>query len=268
MKKSLSKFFAFFGFRILKSSTYLRLIKTELDFYKSSRMLNFKTKFENSIFDKVVLDRALSEVDNSKAQLFQDIACLMHLKFKKGGFFVEFGASDGVRYSNTYLLEKDYGWSGILAEPAKRWHNQLRQNRSSVIDTRCVYRSTGEILKFNETTIGELSTIYDYSFSDAHAEFREQGETYAVETVSLNDLLDQNAAPRVIDFLSIDTEGSEFEILRSVDFDKYSFNFISCEHNFSSNRERIFKLLISNGYQQVCSEQSEFDDWYVHNSLL
>src|ERR1017187_1984592 len=51
----------------------------------------------------------------SKSQLRQDLMVLSELDFKRGGYFVEFGATNGVTLSNTYLLEKEYGWTGILA---------------------------------------------------------------------------------------------------------------------------------------------------------
>ena len=55
-------------------------------------------------------------------------------------------------------------------------------------------------------------------------------------------------APKLIDYLSIDTEGSEFEILKNFDFNNFKFRVITCEHNFSDNREKIYKLLTDNGY--------------------
>lgn len=64
---------------------------------------------------------------SSKAQLRQDLFALSYLDFKKNGYFVEFGATNGVDLSNTYLMEKEFGWNGILAEPAVVWHKDLKK---------------------------------------------------------------------------------------------------------------------------------------------
>jgi hypothetical protein len=82
------------------------------------------------------------------------------------------------------------------------------------------------------------------------------------------DLLKAHNAPKFIEFLSIDTEGSEFEILKDFDFQSYRFGAICVEHNFSDTRERINELLLANGYAQVHSDLSEFDDWYVQEANL
>jgi hypothetical protein len=70
----------------------------------------------------------------------------------------------------------------------------------------------------------------------------------------------------MIDYLSIDTEGSEYEILSHFDFEKYHFKIITCEHNFTPARERIFSLLTKNGYARKCENLSKIDDWYVRSS--
>ena len=204
-----------------------------------------------------------SLLDKSKSQLRQDLFVLSELNFKRNGFFVEFGATNGIDFSNSHLLEKEYGWNGILAEPAKLWHQDLIENRIAIIDTRCVWRDTGSTLMFNETESPELSTLNSHIYSDLHAQERLKSSQYPVETVSLIDLLIHHNAPKEIDYLSIDTEGSEFEILEEFDFKRYQFNIITCEHNYSSSRDKIFRLLIKNGYQRVYQEISQFDDWYV-----
>lgn len=205
----------------------------------------------------------LANLDASRAQLRQDLFALSALDFKRGGFFVEFGATDGVDLSNTYLLEKGFEWTGILAEPARCWHTALRQNRTARVETRCVWAVSGQMLPFNEANVGTLSTIASFSATDGHAESRRLGRTYAVESISLNDLLDQYDAPKVVDYLSIDTEGSEFEILKSVDFDRYSFRVITCEHNYTPAREQVHDLLAGKGYQRRYPQLSGCDDWYV-----
>ena len=99
--------------------------------------------------------------------------------------------------------------------------------------------------------------------SDLHAKSRQSNSQYKVESVSLNDLLQSNNAPREIDYLSIDTEGSEFEILNAVDFDYYRFRVITCEHNYTEQREKSFQLLTSHGYQRKMQSVSGIDDWFV-----
>jgi hypothetical protein len=74
----------------------------------------------------------------SKSQIFQDLFVLLSTGFKQHGYFVEFGATNGVDLSNTYLLEKHFQWNGILAEPSKAWHQKLKENRSCSLEFDCV----------------------------------------------------------------------------------------------------------------------------------
>ena len=212
--------------------------------------------------DQAFLHFVLQKYAESPAQLFQDLFVLFSLSQKREGFFVEFGATDGVELSNTLLLERSYGWNGILAEPAKCWHKDLRMNRNCVIDTRCVWTKSGEVLEFKQVSDRELSTIAKYSNHDGHSVSRRMGEIYAVKTISLNDLLSSNSAPNCIDYLSVDTEGSEMEILEAFDFQKYDVKIITVEHNFTANRDGIRVLLESRGFSRVFERFSMWDDWY------
>lgn len=202
----------------------------------------------------------------SKSQLRQDLFVLSHLGFKANGFFVEFGATNGVDLSNTHLMEKEFGWNGILAEPARCWHEALQRNRSCSIETSCVWTDSRTTLKFNQVDTAELSTINSYSNSDLHKKSRTEGRIYDVRTISLNDLLEKHNAPKHIDYLSIDTEGSEFEILSHFDFSQYTFEVITCEHNYTPTREKIYSLLTKHGYTRVFEEFSLFDDWYIKST--
>ena len=212
---------------------------------------------------KLTLDEALEIASNSQSQLGQDVLALSLVGKDKNGFFVEFGATDGKTLSNTYLLEKYFGWVGILCEPGKNWHAALKANRSVPIDTRCVFSSTGKLVEFTETSVGELSTISSFMKSDVNRFLRKNADTYKVETVSLEDLLLTHNAPKYIEFLSIDTEGSEFEILKDFPFDEYKFGLICVEHNYTSNREKLHNLLTGKGYERIHTTYSAFDDWYL-----
>jgi FkbM family methyltransferase len=199
----------------------------------------------------------------SKSQLGQDIFALTVAGLDRPGFFVEFGAADGVALSNSHILEKRFGWTGILCEPSKAWHEALIQNRSCIIDMRCVYSVSGEKISFSENYLGELSAITAYAEPNASGILKRTTSSYEVDTISLPDLLKAHDAPKFVDFLSIDTEGSEFEILKNFNFQSYRFGAICVEHNFADTREKINKLLLANGYVQVHPDLSDFDDWYV-----
>ena len=201
----------------------------------------------------------------SQAQLKQDLFVLSELGLKRGGFFVEFGAASGKELSNTWLLEKHFGWSGILAEPARCWHERLAANRSCIIDHDCVWRSTGAQLGFLEAAQPELATLDGFQHVNLSEKASAAAVRYQVKTVSLADLLVRHHAPAELDYLSIDTEGSEYEILSNFDFSKYSISAITCEHNYTPMRQKIYSLLTKQGYKRVYEEISFWDDWYIKN---
>lgn len=182
------------------------------------------------------------------------------------GFFVEFGGGDGIALSNTYYLEKSKGWNGVVAEPARIYRDAVASNRLCKIDHRCVWSKTGDSIIFNETKEPVYSTAEIFSAADHHYGHRENGERYAVNTVSLVDLLCEHRAPRCIDYLSLDTEGSELEILRAFDFGAYEVRAITVEHNYTPNRELILQLLSSKGFIRKFESFSLWDDWYLKAS--
>lgn len=258
------------GFEFLSTEVLKNIRKEEIEM--TSVIERMKFMLHHGALNKdldlgIFFEFQAKKFKQSNGQLFQDIFVLHVLKEKQEGFFVEFGATDGKSLSNTLMLEKHYNWRGILAEPAKIWHHDLFENRTCHIDKRCVWKVSGEVLTFQETVSPELSTLANFSKSDFHASRRDKNKIYTAETVSLEDLLMQYNAPTEIDYLSIDTEGSEYTILKDFDFDKYFFKVITIEHNYTSQREPIQTLLETQGYQRVFENFSFFDDWYIHNSL-
>ena len=99
------------------------------------------------------------------------------------------------------------------------------------------------------------------------AAMRSNNRAVPVETVSLNDLLDEYAAPDEIDYMSVDTEGSELEILSAFDFGRRHVKLFSIEHNFTPLRAEIHALMTLKGYVRRFPEFTRFDDWYVHESM-
>lgn len=257
------KVFAIINIGIVKFSTLEYLQKQDSKAVRLKQDLNFMRCLHTYNLQNIV-----ANLEASNSQLRQDLFVLAMLDFKKNGFFVEFGATNGVLDSNTLLLEKNFSWTGVLCEPAKVWHNELEVNRNCIIEKLCVWKVSNSKLTFLETSYPSLSTLSGFSENDFHSKSRSNSRKYSVETISLLDLLNKHNAPNEIDYLSIDTEGSEFQILNAFDFTKYRFKVITCEHNYGNSREQIFDLLSSHGYVRVYEDLSFFDDWYVHESLL
>ena len=199
----------------------------------------------------------------SVSQLGQDLWVLEKTNYKRGGFFIEFGATDGVLLSNTFLLEKEFGWKGICAEPNPKFYERLKKNRDCIISDQYIGRETGHEVEF---ILGDaFGGSAEYSFDDNHRKerqaYRDAGHMATFTTISLHDFLLQHQAPRDIDYLSIDTEGSEFEILEDFPFDEWNIRLLTVEHNFTERRNDIRSLLEGCGYR--CNE-AQWDDWYEY----
>lgn len=229
----------------------VRLQRPELEELRESDSLRF-------------LAYTFSKRSDSKAQILQDLWVCFETGEQRGGYFVEFGATNGKTNSNTWLLEKKLGWRGILAEPNPVWHADLAANRDAVIEHRCVSSSSGQRVRFVTTddVDPELSGIREFADGDHFKDVRAAASEIEVETISLNDLLAAHGAPAQIDYLSVDTEGSEFEILSHFDFDTYKVRLLSVEQN-TKTEAKIEALLASRGFTRVFQEYSQWDGWYV-----
>jgi FkbM family methyltransferase len=240
-------------------------------------------KFINKFKKKKKLIDYIKEQDSTKfikyskisrSQLGQDLFVLDRLNFANKGFFVEFGVCDGIKLSNTFLLEKEFSWSGIVCEPSIAYQDKLKKNRSCYIENKCVFSESGKNLYFTETRLGEFSFLNAYPPNDKVvgkeiANERMNGKTYKVETISLNDLLQKYNCPKVFEYLSIDTEGTEYEIIKNLNFNKYISKIITIEHNYNEiERNKIYNLLTKHNYSRVLEEVSCWDDWYVRNDLI
>ena len=202
----------------------------------------------------------------SYSQINQDLQVLDFYEEKRGGFFIEIGASDGIEISNTYLLETQYEWKGICVEPIPYRYEKLVVNRpNSKCSDKAVIGVSGLKLSFDIAKDGDgMSGISSYIIDKHRQQIDANKETIAVETISFNDLLEQFEAPSFIEYLSLDTEGTELDILKSLDFDSYKFGLIDIEHNFMEpKRTEIRNLLISKGYQYV--RENYVDDTYRYD---
>lgn len=211
----------------------------------------------------------------SKSQLAQDLQVVEFYKQKQNGYFVEIGASDGISLSNTHLLEKGYNWKGICVEPLPNEFTKLKKNRSAICCNKAIYNTSERIVKFVIKDCSLCSGILealDESVKIDNVVYKRGANddvhsVIDVTTITLNDLLLSSGAPHFIEYLSLDTEGSELEVLKSVDLNTYTFGIIDVEHNYvEPRRTQIRELLERNNY--MFHSENKFDDHYIHRSLL
>lgn len=196
----------------------------------------------------------------SNSQHGQEHFVLEHLNQKRDGYFLDIGAYDGVEFSNTYSLEKDYGWKGLLVECDPQALDKLKANRSSAIDKRAVWSKSGAEVEFKSVEGGKLSGITK-NLEHPKSKARE-GKLYFVSTVSLNDLLNQHNCPAHIDYMSMDIEGSEYDVLSAYDFSR-TFGIISLEH--WKHEKELEELMLKNGYKIAKKYELEKETIFVRD---
>ena len=175
---------------------------------------------------------------------------------KRNGYYVELGANDGITQSNTFHFEKYKGYNGILIEPIPLKFEECKKNRSDknyFANCACVsfdYREKSVTLLYSNlmtTSLDGSSDIKDrqrHASSGAHL-IKENVYEFEIEAKTLNSILLESNAPKVIDFLSLDVEGGELEVLKGIDFGMYTISAICIE---SRDVKRISNFLFAKNY--------------------
>jgi FkbM family methyltransferase len=187
-------------------------------------------------------------------------------KGKRNGAFFDIGAHDGISYSNSYFFEKELGWSGVCIEPQEVPFKKLEKNRICFCVNGCVYSKTSKF-KFvqvngpSDMLSGLLETYDPRHHQRVKTVITSLGgskEILEVEAYTLNDLCEKFNITH-IDFVSIDTEGSENAIVKSIDFNKITIDVFVIENNYNENN--LQEYLILKGYELYHTIDS--DDIYV-----
>lgn len=187
-------------------------------------------------------------------------------------FYVDIGAYDGLSSSNTAHFDINLGWNGICIEPHPDVFPDLEKNRPQSLNMNICVSSVDCEVDFLSVKSPENSPVSwkPEMLSGIYSEFSDQGknritndlsihggstEIIKVKSRPLNDILKENSITKV-DYLSIDTEGSEYDIISSVDFDYFDIRIITAENNSGSND--VKKLLEQKGYiflTKCCSDE-------------
>jgi hypothetical protein len=204
------------------------------------------------------------------SQIGQDKWVHSVLGNKPNGYFVELGACDGLYLSNTLFFEKELGWNGICIEPNDNYFNKLLKNRNCNICNDLIYSVEGQNVNF--ALCDAVSGIIDNNIGPFTSE-----EVYVSKvTTTLEKVLDRCNAPKIIDYLSLDVEGQEYNILSTFPFDKYKFRCITVEHNEPhqgpEQQMLIREILERNGYTYVKGNDDihnwghgPIDDFYIYS---
>ncbi|MFA6263780.1 MAG: FkbM family methyltransferase [Candidatus Babeliales bacterium] len=175
---------------------------------------------------------------------------------KQAGIFLDIGAHDGITLSNTYFFEHELGWKGICVEPLPSVFNQLQKNRTCICLQGCVSNFSGkakfaEVISPNVETqmLSGLAIKYDPRHMNLIQSKGGQIKYFEVDCVTPQTIFEKFNVSH-IDFLSIDTEGGEFDILSLIDLKKIDIDVITIEVNYHEDK-RIYNYLTAHNYQFV-----------------
>jgi FkbM family methyltransferase len=210
------------------------------------------------------------------SQQLQDVAALNFNLSKnlatENFYFVDIGAAYPEKYSNSHLLQKK-GWSGLLVEPNPELFETLKLSRLSHNVKVAKYAIGSENKKTKLINSGPLSSVARNTRVDIYDQLRiaiagqSESPIYFVDMLTPSTLLKTLQVPNRIDYLSLDTEGSELEILEVFPFEQYKVNFITCEHNYEWEYiEKIESLMKSKGFRRVLKCWSAQDAWFVNST--
>lgn len=186
-----------------------------------------------------------------QSQAGQDKFVCERLSHKRGGFFIDIGAHDGVTINNTWVLEKLLGWDGICVEPCRTNFEKLVHNRECITTSVAMAGKCGTV-RFKE---------YE---GDTFAGHIDKEGNYKVKAVDFPSLLRRYQAPEEIDYISIDVEGSELDIIMSFPWDEYDVKIWSIEHaSFNDGgamRGKISSYMAEHGYMMQMVDKYGHDE--------
>jgi FkbM family methyltransferase len=189
---------------------------------------------------------------------------------KKQGFFIDIGAHDGKTFSNSLFFESANQWNGICVEPNPTVFAKLDSSRKSTNLNVCIGASN-KTIKFTQIEgYAEMLSGISENYDERHIQridrdIESKGgkrNEIEVEMITLNSI--ESLKNQKIDFISIDTEGNEFDIVSSMDFNTLDVEAIVIENNYKDERIREFL----SGFNFVQLYKLDFDDVYINKKYL
>ena len=212
---------------------------------------------------------------NYKSQSGEDKMLLQWFSNICGGSYIEMGALDGVKYSNSYVFHEALEWKGVLIELMKDNYEKLVVNRPDEIATIhagvCDHPQKIHFVHGKTTATGGIYEFVSPSFRKkwwGNISLDDDSRVVAIDCNTLDNLLIKNV-PEVnfFDFFSLDVEGSELAVLKSIDFDRVGFGIILVEADGHNQLKNLASraLLESNGYFFL--QESKRSHWFVNRDF-
>jgi FkbM family methyltransferase len=215
------------------------------------------------------LSYAIGQANLSRSQIAQDVWVDYMFEGRRGGRFLEIGAGDGVRDSNSYFLEAHRDWDGVLIEPNPSHAFAIQSTRAAEFIDKAMVADGSKFQNLAIMTDPYLSRLEGQYVNDLH-DFRGGRileKVVRVETIDFDELVD-TYGDTGFDYISIDTEGSELELLNALPFDILKPALLTVEHNWSANSGAIFEALMSRGYQAWLAPFTRSDYFFYHTERL
>jgi FkbM family methyltransferase len=200
-------------------------------------------------------------VEGPHAQFGEDRILAGIFAGRDHGWCAEVGAYDGRTGSATLLFEES-GWDCLLVEPIPECVDQIRRNRSCVVEHCAASSSEGQVTFYVADGVPQMSTVE----TDAahHRWIEDVGGTVreiTVRTAPLDDLLDAAGFPE-LQFLTIDVEGHELEVLRGLTLERFRPRIVIIEDNARSSSSDVKRHMAAHGYLNF--NRTGVNDWYAH----
>ena len=231
-------------------------------YHKLSLIRKYLEAKDQTALEKGFLSYVSKDENFSYSQVCQDLMCSYFLDNSGVRTFAEVGVGDGKLFSNTYLLEQS-GWTGILVEPNRSFHKKIMQNRTAHLFRAAASAQNGT-MNFFAATVGELS----YSEANTNDGLDRKGsERYQVKMCSLNEMLEISKIEE-LDFLSIDVEGHELQVLSGFDVTRFNPKIAVIETNYEALKTQQVSGFFGDGYIQVFPTLSPPDIWLVRKAIF
>ena len=189
-----------------------------------------------------------------RGQVKQDLYAYIFFNGKREGFFIDIGAHDGRTINNTYLFEQ-IGWTGICVEPQPDIFDRLKQNRNCDVYNVAIGNETRDDVEFIKATGVDMLSVLNSDMTEDHRKRIERNngktEKIKIRMLTFQELMKHYPEKTYIDFISIDVEGSEMNVLKSINFNEYTFGLLTIENNTGckSMENEMIKYMDAQGYE-------------------